>query len=50
MINILGLRFDIIILEEKDKELLKAYNLARANKDFVKSDEIRKELIERKLI
>ena len=50
MINVLGLRFDIIILEEKDKELLKAYNLARANKDFAKSDEIRKELIERKLI
>ena len=50
MLEILGLKFDIICLTEEDINLLNEYNLARASKDFNKSDYIRNILIERNLL
>ena len=49
IVYVLGLKFDLVTLSESDKKLYQEYDKARANKDFAKSDEIRKELIERKI-
>ena len=50
MMDILGLAFDVHELTSEEKELLENYNEARKNKDFVKADEYRKTLIEKKLL
>lgn len=50
MLEILGLQFDVHILTSEEIELLNNYNLARKEKDFVKADEYRKVLIEKKLL
>ncbi len=50
MLNILGIELDLPVLTLKDIELFKEYEAYKVNKDFVKSDEIRKILIERKLL
>ena len=50
MFNILGLEIEYITLTEDDKTIFNKYNEAKANKDFAKSDELRKVLIERKII
>ena len=50
MLSILGLELELPILTEEDKELFKEYDLSKANKDFAKSDEIRKVLIEKHLM
>ena len=41
----LGLRIAPIVLNEEDKALYKAYNEAKANKDFAAADEVRAKLI-----
>lgn len=50
MLQVLGLKFEVHILQQEEKDLLNAYNEARKNKDFAKADEYRKELIEKKLL
>ncbi len=45
--EVLGLKLEVPHLTEDDKSLYNEYNLAKQNKDFAKSDEIRKVLIER---
>ena len=50
MLEVLGLQFDVHILTSEEIELLNNYNLARKEKDFVKADEYRKVLIEKKLL
>lgn len=50
MIEVLGLEYNLPILTEEDKDLFSQYNQAKANKDFAKSDELRKVLIERKIL
>lgn len=50
MLFILGLDIKYTVLSEDDKKLYNEYIEAKSNKDFAKSDEIRKELIERKIL
>ena len=50
MLFILGLDIKYKALSEEDKKLYNEYIEAKSNKDFAKSDEIRKELIERKIL
>ena len=38
------------ILSNEDKKLLSEYNLAKANKDFARSDELRKQLIDKRIL
>ena len=45
----LGIRVEEPMLREEDKALYNAYNEAKAAKDFVRSDELRAKLIEKKL-
>ena len=47
---ILGINIEYPILSSEDKELLSEYNLAKANKDFAKSDELRKKLIDKRIL
>lgn len=49
MIDLLGLKFDLVKLTSEDITLYEEYNLSKANKDFEKSDQLRKILIERKI-
>ena len=49
-LDILGLKITYPILDEDDKNLLKEYNLAKTNKDFVRSDLLRVELINRNIL
>ena len=49
MIDLLGLKFDLVKLTAEDIALYEEYNLSKANKDFEKSDQLRKILIERKI-
>lgn len=49
MIDLLGLKFDLVKLTSEDIALYEEYNLSKANKDFEKSDQLRKILIERKI-
>ena len=50
MLYLLGLEYDLVTLTDEDKKLFEEYNISKANKDFTKSDELRKILIERKII
>ncbi|MGM9858802.1 MAG: cysteine--tRNA ligase [Bacilli bacterium] len=50
MLYILGLNLDYILLSEDDKKLYNEYNEAKASKDFEKSDNLRKLLIERNIL
>lgn len=50
MLDLLGLKIIPHTLNNEDKQLLKKYELARSNKDYQKSDILRKELIKRNLI
>ena len=50
MLEILGLEFPLYILTDEDKELFNAYNQARKDCNYSKADEIRKVLIEKKLL
>ena len=50
MLDILGLKVELIKLKEEDIELINLYNQARAEKDFAKSDIIRAELIKKGLM
>ena len=46
MLYILGLKVDIKPLSKEEKEVVKEWNLARANKDFVRADELRNKINE----
>ena len=50
MLDILGLKVDLIKLSEEDINLINEFNKARAEKDFAKSDIIRAELIKKGLM
>ena len=50
MLDLLGLEFDLPVLTREDIKLFEEYNLAKQNKDFAKSDELRLVLIERKVL
>ena len=50
MLEILGLEFPLHILSDEDKGLFEEFNQARKNSDYFKADEIRKVLIEKKLL
>ena len=50
MLYILGLNLDYILLSEDDKKLYNEYNEAKASKDFEKSDNLRKSLIEKNIL
>ena len=47
MLSILGIEIPFVKLSENDKKLYQNYLNSKENKDFEKSDELRKELIER---
>ena len=47
---ILGINIEYPILSNEDKKLLSEYNLAKANKDFARSDELRKQLIDKRIL
>ena len=47
MLSILGIEIPFVKLSENDKNLYQNYLNSKENKDFEKSDELRKELIER---
>ena len=50
MISLLGLEFNLVKLSEEDKSIYNEYNKAKENKDYEKSDELRKVFIERKIL
>lgn len=50
MIDLLGLEFEVPTLTKEDIALFEEYNLAKQNKDFARSDELRPILIERKVL
>ncbi len=50
MLDVLGLDITYKVLDEDEKELYSAYIKAKQDKDFIKSDEIRKILMEKKII
>ena len=50
MFNVLGLDICFVKLTKEDKDLYREYLLAKQNKDFAKSDEIRSLLIERHIL
>ena len=50
MLSILGLNIEYITLSDEDKALYNEYLEAKSNRDFAKSDEIRKSLIEKKIL
>ncbi len=50
MLYLLGLNIEYPILTNEDKALINDYNLSRINKDYAKSDLLRKKLIEKKLL
>ena len=50
MLYILGLNLDYILLSEDDKKLYNEYNEAKASKDFEKSDNLRKLLIDKNIL
>ena len=49
-LNVLGLSFDLPKLSEEDIALFEAYNQAKAEKDFAKSDILRAKLMERNIL
>lgn len=50
MLSILGLEKIVYVLTQEDRNLFKEYNLARAEKEYAKSDKIRAELVNRGLM
>ena len=50
MLDILGINIPKLELSDQDKELYSSWLSAKANKDFDKADEIRKELIEKGIL
>ena len=50
MFDLLGLEFAYPLLTDEDKDLFNRYNKSKAEKDFATSDELRKQLMERKLM
>ena len=50
MVDLLGLEFEVPTLTKEDIALFEEYNLAKQNKDFARSDELRPILIERKVL
>lgn len=50
MLEILGLKIALPLLDENDLQLLKEYAEAKANKDFVRSDELRSLLHQRQIL
>lgn len=50
LVDILGLRYQFSKLTSEDKELINKYNQARIDKDYKKSDELRKVLMEKGLL
>lgn len=50
LFDILGLKFDLPSITEKDRKLVEEYNQARIDKDFKKSDELRPLLMEKGLL
>ena len=48
--SILGLDYDLIKLSLEEKQIYKDWEEARINKDFDKADELRRILIERKIL
>ena len=50
MFSILGLHIDSPFLTEEDKRLYESYLAAKSAKDFAKSDEIRQQLMARKIL
>ena len=50
MFYVLGLDIPYVKLSEEDKKLYAEYNQSKANKDFARSDEIRKQLMERGIL
>lgn len=50
MFDVLGLNITYVKLDEENLKLYQEYLSAKANKDFVKSDEIRKTLIEKGIL
>ena len=50
MFYCLGLDIKYVELSDGDKALYKEYNLSKENKDFARSDELRKVLIEKGII
>lgn len=50
MLEILGLKFDILKLSNEDIQLLNQYNEARINKDYALSDSLRNELLKKGIL
>lgn len=50
MLEILGLKFDILKLSNEDIQLLNRYNEARINKDYALSDSLRNELLKKGIL
>jgi hypothetical protein len=50
MLEILGLEFPLYILTDEDRALFDEYNQARRDCKYFRADEIRKLLIEKKLL
>lgn len=50
MLDVLGLVFEEPTLSEEDREMYRQYNEAKRKKDYARSDELRKKLIERGIL
>jgi cysteinyl-tRNA synthetase len=50
MFELLGLKYDDVVLTEANKELFSKWSTAKDNKDFTLADKIRDELIKLDLI
>ena len=50
MVDLLGLEIKVTTLTDEDKKLYQDYDEAKKNKDFAKSDEIRKIMMERNIL
>jgi cysteinyl-tRNA synthetase len=48
--DILGLRFNLPVIGDEERKLLADFNLARENKDYTKSDELRPILMQKGLL
>lgn len=50
MLDILGIAYEKVVLEEADYQLISAWELAKANKQYDQADQLRKQLVEKGLI
>lgn len=50
MLGVLGIAFDAIVVSEEDKAIYQMWNDAKSQKDFVKADEYRLQLMEKGLL